>query len=300
MLAAPERQDAVDKRDLLEPAKVVVAGHDFPAVVDGLVDARVVCLGSEVQVHVALKVGHVQLGPVERQGHRLVRDRACVVRLLPKHLVHVVAQPPPGQRKARVIRQKCNGGVRLAFDLCNAGLFDHAHVVLEPLLVLEAALGVHRLDLEPGRKDVGGLAPDAVGALDDALDVVVVVGRGQQVAENQLGNIDVVVLRVLGHLDTRAVVGHAHNAAVPVHAYLDALDRAVAVLLPDPVVDGVAQDFAENLGQSGNVLDAPLFHALALGVKDPRVDRVLFDGANVHAMALQDVLAVLELFVLLG
>ena len=282
--------DPVDERDLLE-LPVRRRDDDLPAVADldrgpGGVRAR------QVQPDVLAEGADGHALAVERDGAAAAEHARDVVGALAHQVDDVVLEPLHAElrqvgleRDAGPVRAGEQVAVvvlgvgelvrllllllRLLRERLDLGSPDHAHVPLEHLAVGPPALAVGRLDDELGREDVGELGAVAVAPARDLLLGVVVVGRSEQVAEDQLRDVD--LLRLV-HLDghARAVVPHADPPALGVDLDVERAHRLVA----DLVVRGVDEDLVEDLVEPRHERDVAEDHRGA--VVDPELGLFFF------------------------
>ena len=188
------------------------------------------------------------------------------------------------------------------------------HVGAEDLAVAQArARAVGRLDDKLRRKDVGELGAVAVAPARDLFFAVVVVRGGQEVPEDELGDVDPLVLV---HLDRDAAAVVLDDD--PAGGGVDVDAQGVHARVADLVVGGVDEDLVEDLVEArgvGDLAEGEAGPALRGGrgggrgagagarggqrvaVKDPERGRLLLGGADVGVGAQEDVLELRQLLV---
>ena len=305
MSTPAQRGDPVDERHVLQLLAIIRQRDDnLPAVGQDLVDSlllwsRILIL-REVQIAVAVKGLDRQARPVQVDGHVRRRQGGQVVDSARQqgHCIRVQTR----HAKARIVRQEGHPDVRPLGAGPDARLPDDRHVGLEPLGVDLLADGIDGLHLKPGAVDVAGLGADAVLASDQLVLRVVVVGRGQHVSKDELGNPDFpgFLWRIVDfHGNSVAVVLDRDDTGFNVKGHGNALGLGLRVgggPGPDAVVQGVGQDLVHDLVEARHVAHRAADHSALLLVEDPGPLGILWgDGADVHARPQQHVLPVVEL-----
>ena len=288
-MRAPLRgADPVDEGHLAELA-VGRSDHDLPPVSDldrglGRVRAR------QVEPDVLAERTHGNALPVEGDRAAAAQNTSDVVSALAHQVDDVVLQlfhpelgqirlegdpgPVGAREQVAVVVLGVGKLVRLFLllgfldDGLDLGSADHAHVFFKHLLVGPASFPVGGFHDELGGEDVGELGAVAVAPSRHLLLGVVVVGGGQQVAEDQLWHVDFLGLV---HLDghSRAVVPHADPAFLGVDLDVQCAHGLVA----DLVVGGVDQDLVEDLVEARHERDVAEDHRGA--VVDPELGLLL-------------------------
>ena len=256
--------DAVDEGALLEVAAVADGHAHLPAVVHLLVNLGRVLAAVQVQVDVVAEALHLETLAVEEDLGVLADVTGGVVHALAhqRHGVllqagHVELLEVGLERDARpVIRGLALGDHRGALL---------GHVVAEHLAVATLAGPVARLDDKLLAEDVGELGAVAVATARHLLLVIVVVGGGEEVAEDELGDVDTLLLV---HLDGDAVAVVVHADATRLGVDVDAEGDHGGIA--DLVVRGVDQDLVEDLVQAGHEGHLALHELVGLLVVDPR------------------------------
>ena len=224
--------DAVHKGHGELLVRWAVGNGNVPALVGGLVDNRLAakCLG--ILGNVLALDGRIvprDLG-VLAQRHGQVVDAAL------NQLLHVGANILHAE--ARKVGRPRYAHIRLVLALLGGRRANVRHVVLEGLGVQQPARLVHHRHNHLLRKDVGELDAVAVLAAHKLLLVLVVVGGRQQLAEDHLGNPDL-VLGMLCDINGLSVIlnGKGRGRA----GDLNVLDWILRVLLAqsDGVVVGI-------------------------------------------------------------
>ena len=199
--------------------------------------------------------------------------------------------------KPRRVRLALDANVALeAGGLAHTGLFADRHVGAPRLDVALSRGGVLGVDGKPVAKDVGELGSVAILPADNLLFVLVVVARGQELSENQFGN--VAALRGM-KLDGNAVAvvfdpkGSVCDGKVHVFNGLAALGRRG----PDKGVSRIDENLVKELVEAGVHLDRLPDHLVTGGIVDPSLNRARGRGSNVGVGELEDVLLVAQEFV---
>ncbi len=169
------------------------------------------------------------------------------------------------------------------------------HVSGEGLLVLALVLAVGGLDGELGGVDVGELGTVAVPTTGDLGLVVVVVGRGEEVAKDEFGDVDALLVVHLDG-DTVAVVPDHDGVFLSVDIDLEVGHVGVAGL----VVGSVDEDLVKDLVETGDVGCLAVGHLLLGLVVDPELLCMLLDTSDVGIGTLENVFELGELLVGLG
>ena len=169
------------------------------------------------------------------------------------------------------------------------------HVVLPLLDVLLPLLGVGRLNGELLGEDVTQLRTVTVSTTSNLLFVIIVVGRGEEVAENKLRDVYLLLLVDLDG-DTPTVVLDLDEVLLWGNCHFDLLHAGVA----DLVVGGVDENFIKNLEQAGHNLDMFFHQTLGRLVINPLLLLVDLDRADVRVGSLQNMLQLRDLLVPLG
>mmetsp|Transcript_6709 Transcript_6709/g.16657 ORF Transcript_6709/g.16657 Transcript_6709/m.16657 type:complete len:257 (+) Transcript_6709:2471-3241(+) len=180
------------------------------------------------------------------------------------------------------------GDARPVVGLLTLGHHGHArepHVVLEHLPIAQLAAAVARLEDKLGAEDVGQLGAVAVAPARHLFLVIVVVGGGEQVAEDELGDVHPLLLVHL-HRDAVAVVVDADDARLGVDVDPERAHGRVAHL----VIVGVDQDLVEDFVQAGHERHLALHQLVQLLVVHPRQGLSLLARSHVRVWAQEDVL----------
>mmetsp|Transcript_3117 Transcript_3117/g.7421 ORF Transcript_3117/g.7421 Transcript_3117/m.7421 type:complete len:356 (-) Transcript_3117:9-1076(-) len=281
--------DTIYKRNLLERAIRNTYRH-IPSWSTRLANLHRPVLLLQIQINIVTEITHLQLAPVEKHFTLLVRRPRHIEHTLGHQVHHVLREPlhaelgevrPEGD--ASVIRPGRLGDLRLAPGL---------HVALKHLHEFVPALAVGSLEDELAGEDVGELRSVAVSAAGDLLLLIVVVVRGQEVAKNQLGHVDIVLFVDL-HRDTRSVVPHPHASSLLININLD----SVHALVPLVVVRRVHQDLVKNLEQRRHPVDLPLLHLTLLAAPHPQCVGGGLHRPDVGIGTKEDVLNLVQLLV---
>ena len=176
-------------------------------------------------------------------------------------------------------------GLDLGGELGDLGLALGSHVVGELLHVLETIGSVDALDGEGGGEDVGQLGSVSVAASGGLLVVVLEVGSGKEVPEDELRDIAVVLL-VLYDGDTLSVVLDGDGVGSSVNDNVELVHGVITLL----VVGGVDEDLVEDLEKTGDEGDLLLHESASLGVKNKHLVLHHLGGTNVSIRTEEDVL----------
>ena len=136
---------------------------------------------------------------------------------------------------------------------------------------------------KPVRPDVGELGAIAVASPGSLLLVVVVVTAGEEVAKDEFGDVDLLLLVDL-HGNAITVVEDGDGVGLGVDGDLEGVHGGVTLL----VVGGIDEDLVEDLVEAGDVGDGTLHHLVVL--VHPQRLCVLLDGAYIGVGAEEDVL----------
>ena len=181
--------------------------------------------GLDVHLNVRLEAADLDLFAVE--VHRAVLDGTShVIDTLHQQRLCVLVDALHAEL-GKIGLEGDLGEVCLA--LCDGWLAKLLHVGSEDLLVLLFNVLVARLDDELVTVDVGKLGTVSVPSTSDFVFVVVVVGRGEQVTKDELGNPDFLLLVYLDR-DTASIVFDADRAFFAIDGDLDPRHRCVTDL----------------------------------------------------------------------
>ena len=293
MRASLARPDAVHEGRREEPIARRRRHSNRPAVVRAL--------GHDLLCSIRLRVVHqrptLDRLAIPRHLHLLTdRHREIVDTALDQ--AHHILGDAVLEPEAREVRRPRQSNVGLGLTSLDLRRLDLGHVVRERLRVLELATAVHDRHLQLLREDIDELDSIPVLAPNELLLVLVVVGRGQELAEDELGNPDL-VLGMLSHIDRIAVVLDRDRGAVA--GELDVLDGRLALPLAqsDHVVVGVDQELVDELEEAGVDLN-PLALKCAGCVCKPHLLLCGLHATDVGVREGEDVLTMRLLLVGLG
>ena len=309
VLAALDGPDAIDKRHLLEAVGAERDAH-LPTRAENLAKGPIVRLGK--QRHIGRQVLDRHHIAVVRHRQVLAAARRQVVRALLNELKH--RRRPRRHPEPLQVGNQLDVRIRLARVFDNRGRVNRLHIVLKHLGVLLFGPAVDRLNLEAVRENVGELCAKAVLAARE-LVALVVVGRCEQVAENELDRVHL-VLRVHGNVNAVAVVADHQLRRLGIDRHFNARDELVQHALgqlllalglhcqvlvgeANALVPRIHNELVENLVQTRNVVG--LFESnRAIGLKQENLLVNRFRGANVAVRQIVHVLTLRLLDVLLG
>mmetsp|Transcript_4676 Transcript_4676/g.10344 ORF Transcript_4676/g.10344 Transcript_4676/m.10344 type:complete len:309 (-) Transcript_4676:95-1021(-) len=253
--------DAVDEGDLLK-VTVGKGDADVPPLIALLADLHSIWPPSEVQINVIAKIPDPQRRPVQMHLAPLVSGPSHVENPFGHQIYHVGGEAHHAEfSEIRPESDACVVRSPVLLDLRGVlGL----HVVFEHLTELAPRLRVSRLHDEAGGKNVGELCSVTVPSTRHLLLTVVVIVRGEEVAKNQLWDVDPVLLV---HLNRNAttIVPHTDETGCPVDIHL----HRVHGVVPLEIVSSIHKDLVKNFEQRRDPVDFSLGHAALGGVPDP-------------------------------
>jgi len=309
MLAALERADAVNERDLGELVRWRERNGVFPTLSHLLIGSLALIFGTDIEVDVLLKVFHGNnqwwyTMPVPDLDllDRVVRHSSNVVDTLFQESEHVFGQARNAKSAIVGFEDYSGIGFGTRLDLGHNRRFDGFQVIAKLLHVLESTNVIHGFDAAIRRPDQDQFESEPVLATDDLLLGLVVVGRRTQVSENHLGDPDV-VFGVFRYIDTISIVGHGDRAILG-DGRIDERDKMLVRIgrldHTHDVIAAINDAFIEKFVQSGNVFDLFVNDAAGCIVENPHVCVHIFDGADIGIGIIENVLTVSLALVLFG
>lgn len=300
MCAALVRVDAVHKAHLVELA-ITDCTTNLPSIIDGFVDdgnglassgnliSSNSCWLLHEELDVLLEVLDLQTLSIE-EDFDIHCAGAHVIDTLTEECLRIRLEAVHTEFGKIGLKRDSSKVSLVPFG--DLGLASLAHVPGEDLAVLQATTAISRLDDKLGGKDVAQLGTIPITTTSNLLLRIVVVGTSQQVAKDELRNIDSLLLVHL-HRDTTTIVVDGDATILLVNVHFQSVHGRVT----DLIVSSIHQDLVKDLEESRDKTELLLNHTLASLVVDPHLLSLPFHTANIGVGAEEDVLQLCLLLV---